>query len=212
MTISWESLLPWLIFVSTFCGVLATAWLLRSRTGSADDRLDTLRTRLLSSKAELPQNRQLVAETSEALCTPFQPRCEAELEGLKKDLAAAGFQSTGAVAAYATLRLLSLIAGASCGSMPSLLPVVDARYRPLLLLVGLAIGLYLPGIALRTLAKRRQKRILKALPDTLDLLVISIEVGQALDTALRKIVEHLSLNGADLCVELRTFLNQLNMG
>ncbi|MDZ4686382.1 MAG: type II secretion system F family protein [Planctomycetaceae bacterium] len=212
MAISWESLLPWLIFVSTFSCVLATAWLLRSRKGSADDRLDTLRTRLLTSTAELPQRRQLVAATSQVLCVPFQPRSEAELEGLKKGLAAAGFQSTGAVAAFATVRLLSLIAGASCGSMPSLLQSLDARYQPLLLLVGLTIGLYLPGIVLRTLAKRRQKRILKALPDTLDLLIISIEVGQALDTALRNIVEHLSLHGADLCVELRTFLNQLNMG
>jgi len=205
--------LPWLMFLAAFCAVLAVSGAFRSRDGIADARLDKLRKNLQSPNSDLGERRQtLLTGTSQALSTPFQPRSDAEMEGLKKDLAAAGFQSLGAVAAYATVRLLALIAGASWASMLGLLPGVPARCQPFLLVLGLVVGLYLPRTVVRVLAKRRQKRILKALPDALDLLVIAIDVGQALDTALRKIVDHLSPHAADLCSELRTFLNQLNMG
>jgi tight adherence protein C len=208
-----ELLLPGLIFLSAFVGVLAIAGALHSRDGVADARLDKLRKDLQTPSADRATRRQKLFDgTSKLLSTPFQPRSNAELDGLRSLLSAAGFQSAGAVAAYATMRLLSLIAGASWGGMLGMLPGIPARYQPSFLILGLIVGLYAPRLVLQSLAKRRQKRILRTLPDALDLLVIAIDVGQGLDTALRKIVDHLSPHGADLCSELRTFLNQLNMG
>jgi tight adherence protein C len=131
---------------------------------------------------------------------------------LKQDLTAAGFQSTTAIATYSTVRLLAFISAASISTTVCAAAKIESRFQPLILLVGLMVGLYLPRFVLRSLAKRRQKRILKALPDTLDLLVISIDAGQGLDAALRKILDRMPSQAADLGAEFRTYLNQLNMG
>ena len=57
-----------------------------------------------------------------------------------------------------------------------------AFFRPNLLfaLGALGMGYVLPGMALARLAKRRQHRIRLALPDALDLLVVSVEAGLGL--------------------------------
>ena len=52
-----------------------------------------------------------------------------------------------------------------------------------------ALGFFLPEIWLSRRIKRRQKPILLAVPDTLDLLTISVRAGLSFDGALAKVVE-----------------------
>jgi tight adherence protein C len=78
-----------------------------------------------------------------------------------------------------------------------------------LALVGLAIGYLLPEFWLGGKIKARQKVILKMIPDTLDLLTISVRAGLGFDAALAKVVEKLP---GPLSDEFRRALAEVRVG
>jgi tight adherence protein C len=55
--------------------------------------------------------------------------------------------------------------------------------------IGTVLGYLLPGMWLGQQIKRRKHNILKALPDALDLLTISVEAGLAFDSAMQRVSE-----------------------
>lgn len=55
--------------------------------------------------------------------------------------------------------------------------------------VGVLFGWFAPELLLRSRTKSRQKQIQRALPDALDLLVISVEAGLGFDAAIQRLVE-----------------------
>src|SRR5579859_3660395 len=55
--------------------------------------------------------------------------------------------------------------------------------------VGVLFGWFGPELLLRSKTQARQKQIRRALPDSLDLLVISVEAGLGLDSAIQRLVE-----------------------
>src|SRR5918912_2525707 len=55
--------------------------------------------------------------------------------------------------------------------------------------VGGALGYLLPGMWLGQQIKKRKHNIVKALPDALDLLTISVEAGLAFDSAMQRVTE-----------------------
>jgi tight adherence protein C len=55
--------------------------------------------------------------------------------------------------------------------------------------IGLAFGWFGPELLLRSKTQARQKQIQRALPDALDLLVISVEAGLGFDAAIQRLVE-----------------------
>ncbi len=54
---------------------------------------------------------------------------------------------------------------------------------------GLLLGYYLPVLMLRSRIERRQKEIVKYLPDALDLLTICVEAGLGFDAAMGRVYE-----------------------
>ena len=54
-----------------------------------------------------------------------------------------------------------------------------------------SLGYILPDIILNRLIKSRQQKIRESLPDALDLLVVCVEAGQGLDSAIKRVSEDL---------------------
>jgi tight adherence protein C len=71
------------------------------------------------------------------------------------------------------------------------------------------IGFMLPELWLSRRIKKRQKQILLATPDTLDLLTISVRAGLAFDGALAKVVEKVQ---GPLSEEFRRALSEIRVG
>jgi len=71
------------------------------------------------------------------------------------------------------------------------------------------LGFFLPEMWLSRRIKKRQKEILLAVPDTLDLLTISVKAGLSFDGALSKVVE--KVQGA-LSDEFRRALAEIRVG
>ena len=68
------------------------------------------------------------------------------------------------------------------------------------------LGFYLPDIWLRIRTARRKKKILEGFPDALDLLVVCVEAGMGLDSAINRVGEEIKLTNKILSDELK-FLN-----
>ncbi len=67
------------------------------------------------------------------------------------------------------------------------------------------LGFYFPDIWLRQKTDKRREKILKALPDALDLLVVCVEAGMGLDEAIIRVAKESKLKSPELSDEL-TFL------
>lgn len=86
---------------------------------------------------------------------------------------------------------------------------VSLLERLLLGCVGFGIGYIVPEFWLGSRIRGRQKVILKAIPDTLDLLTISVRAGLGFDMALAKVVEKMP---GPLSDEFRRALAEVRVG
>src|SRR5581483_11986315 len=112
------------------------------------------------------------------------PYSSRDVDAMKRELGAAGFRSTYAAYTYLGLKLftclflllMALLVRSHLSANPLsqlLIPVFSA-----------IAGFLLPGFVLGRLVQARRAKIRLALPDVLDLLVISTEAGCALDKAM----------------------------
>lgn len=86
-------------------------------------------------------------------------------------------------------------------------------FDSLALLVGVpAFGFFLPRFGLKRMIKNRQLRITLGLPDALDLTVICVEAGLALDQALTRVGEELRYTHPELSDELHLASLEMRAG
>ena len=93
---------------------------------------------------------------------------------------------------FLTSRLvLGLIFGVGMFLVFSLSPSESAFSVRSILFTGLGIfsGFWLPNLMLERSIRRRQKIVLNAMPDALDLLTICVEAGLGFDAAMKKVIE-----------------------
>jgi tight adherence protein C len=74
------------------------------------------------------------------------------------------------------------------------------------------LGFYIPDIWLRQKADKRKEKVLQALPDALDLLIISVEAGMGLDTAILRVANEMKLSSPELSDELHFMNLELRAG
>ena len=79
----------------------------------------------------------------------------------------------------------------------------------MLVIVFTAMGAAMPWVMLRIMAQKRQKLIMKQLPEVLDLLCVSVQAGLSFDAALRRIVERMD---GPLIEECTRMLEDVRMG
>ncbi len=113
----------------------------------------------------------------------------ARLRGL---LPRAGNPKLG-VGEFAGLRVLSgALGGCVALSLCILLPSLSPGLRFFMLLLGLTTGLTVPDTLLQQAVRRREALIRRALPEVIDLLVVSVEAGLSLDGAMAKVTEKMT--------------------
>jgi tight adherence protein C len=78
--------------------------------------------------------------------------------------------------------------------------------------VSLLVGAMIPDVWLSRTVRLRKERIQIALPDMLDLTVVSVEAGLGLDHSLMRISEELSSVYPDLSEELKLYSLEVNAG
>lgn len=131
-------------------------------------------------------------------------------EGQRRQLNQAGFSSEAAPAWYGATRILAFVI------VPAATFLLLQDARPLLFAIGMTMGIAIGVLApvgwLDRQVASRQDRIRKALPDALDLMLVSVEAGVSLDAAILRVGRELLLVHPDLASELLMLNRRRNAG
>jgi tight adherence protein C len=204
--------------IPVFVGVGILLLVLGLAGGSSVDPVQARLTQLGSAQARNLEELELQQPFSERTLRPLVARLSrmgarlgsaSSTDAAEKRLAMAGNPGDLRLADWMGVKILVAIA---TGVLTFLLMGLLAKNLGLgivLALVGLAIGYMLPEFWLGGKIKARQKVILKMIPDTLDLLTISVRAGLGFDAALAKVVEKLP---GPLSDEFRRALAEVRVG
>lgn len=168
--------------VMTFLG--AKFW---ARPKAAIDRV----TRSSAEAAQIPAHPSLVFHDLVKRLGTLLPQSPKDVTVMQRRLIRAGFRGPNA---------LKMLYGSKL-ALGILLPVavalavlgmdLDSDRKLLVIALAAAAGFFGPNEYVRMAAKRRQKRIRRALPNALDLLVVCVESGLGLDQAIMQAAKEL---------------------
>ncbi len=214
-----ESLIPMAVFVSITLGTWFVLGFVAGRPRNAEERLR----RLLDpngnrNEAELSLARRQelfqakVSAAAHKLGKSLRPSDEQELGKIRLKLLNAGFRQEAAVAVYFGVKLILMIAALLLAG-PFLIMKYGMTQTAGVAAVGVAcLGFYLPDVFVNQRKKKRAESIFLALPDALDLMVVCVEAGLGLDSAMRRVTSELAQSSPVLCEEFAIANFQLQMG
>jgi tight adherence protein C len=199
-------LLPLLAFAFGFVLVAALALMVAPGPAAAiDRRLEEFTAPLRREETEAPRFEAAVAALKRV--GDRLPRSPREMGKLRLRLVNAGYRGDEALSVFFGIR--AVFGLALFGAMASpLFGVSNVTFA----FAGLGFGYLLPGFVLGKMARRRQHRIRLALPDALDLLVVSVEAGLGLDQALQRVGDEMAMPHPDLADEIRLVNLELRAG
>ena len=209
-------MLPIILAVCVGGGILLL--IIGLTSGSPVDPVQARLTQLGSVQARNLEELELQLPFSERTLRPLVGRISkmggrlgsaSSTDVAEKRLAMAGNPGELRVTDWIGVKILVGIATAAIMFLLFGLLVAGPMAGILLAVLGLGIGFLLPEFWLGGKIKARQKIILKMIPDTLDLLTISVRAGLGFDAALAKVVEKLP---GPLTDEFRRALAEVRVG
>jgi tight adherence protein C len=166
------------------------------------------RLRSLSWQKTALQEKPALRERFEQALDPLSralPLSPSEVSRTRAWLIQAGLREGRHLSAYVASRVLLAFLG--------LVVVLAAGASSPMLLVGIpALGFFLPRFALKRMIAQRQRRITLGLPDALDLTVICVEAGLALDQAMMRVGEDLNHAHPELSEEFHLVNLEMRAG
>lgn len=111
------------------------------------------------------------------------------MEKLRQQLVLAGNPFNMQVAEFTGVRFMSAIMLAALAFGLSILMQAVMPQMLMYPLLGMVVGYIFPVFWLKGRIKKRQKVILKTLPDAIDLMTISVEAGLAFDGAMQRVAD-----------------------
>lgn len=135
------------------------------------------------------------------------PRSPGNVSRLRRRLIRAGHHSNAAIALYSTAQIACVCLGLAIPYL--LLPM--PRAWPVAL-AGAILGFQLPSVVLHHQINTRQRAIRNGLPDALDLMIVCLESGSALDQSVVKVSEELRIAYPALAEELNMLVTESRAG
>lgn len=153
-----------------------------------------------------------VVDTVAPIAVRASMKQEAQMSKLRMRLSTAGFRSENAPRTF--LASKTIVAICVCGAAVAF---VWAKGMPFpnsmgAILVGAGAGFLAPDLWLSMATSKRKEKIRNGLPDTLDLLVISVEAGLGLDSALQRVGDEMKSVHETLSEELQLVTLESQMG
>ncbi len=176
------------------------------------DRLRAAQKAALGSEARLREKKQ--ASLYSRLVDTLNLKKVFESETTRDSLRQAGFRAEKHLVTFLALRMIvPVVLGALAFVYAS--TVFSDRFETTLSrvgisMIGLVLGFYLPGIGLNNMMKRRQASIKRAWSDALDLLLICVESGMALEPSLARVAKEIGSASVPLAEELTLTVAELS--
>lgn len=200
---------PLLVVVLIFVAVAVAVFAFGAAVVSPGSVLGARLRALGGQQARTLENRPPVRERIEQALEPISkaiPLSPADVSRTRKWLIQAGYRDAIDVNYYFGARLL-------CAALGFVLVLLFLGFTNPPLLAGITgLGFFLPRFVLKRMIKHRQQRIRLGLPDALDLTVICVEAGLALDQALMRVGEDLHHAHPDLSDEFHLVNLEMRAG
>ena len=205
-----------LFLVIVFIAAFAVIWLAMDLLS-----IDQMRKRIMDlSDNDLPENsgESEIMNTLVRVVDPISrlslPSAGWEKSPLQRKFINAGWRNPDAPKIYFAIKTI-LTFGIPLVLYLIFATLIDPEKRILLLLillVGSAIGYYLPNIVLSNAVMKRQREVFETFPDSLDLLTICMEAGLSFDQALGKVANEISIKSKTLSEELGLVMMEMRSG
>lgn len=200
-----------LVFVMVL--VIAMAWLADERRLRIQERVERLHQTPRSPLAEelaLPFHERVLKPLMARFINAIGAMAPAEaLENARQELERAGNPMGLNAQSFMTLRIFTSILGVGAAFWLYTGPMLADNMRLPLAGFALVVGLLAPHYILQKSIQGRHNQIRKALPDVIDLLVVSVEAGAGLDGALAEVVAR---KEGPLVDEFRRLLGEVRVG
>lgn len=213
-----------LILGAVFLGVGTLVWFLMDffspdeKRAVAEDRLDRLNdlkrknAESVDSTGKFDRFTNALEQASPSLSRYLEPKTVGERNKLAQRLSEAGYRSDAAPAMFLSMKVIAGMTGFILGGGLSTILLGFNTGVLIKALLGGGILFFLPEFILDYFAKKRRQAITLALPDCLDLLVVSVEAGLGLDQAMRKVSEEMASSYPILTEEIQLCTLHLQMG
>lgn len=200
---------PLVVVIVIFAAVAGAVFAFGAAVVSPGSVLGARLRALGGQQTRAAENKPAVRERIEQALEPISkaiPLSPADVSRTRKWLIQAGYRDAIHVNYYFGARLL----GAALGAMAVIL---FQGLSNVPLTIGIAgLGFFLPRFFLKRMIKDRQRRIRLGLPDALDLTVICVEAGLALDQALMRVGQDLHHAHPDLSDEFHLVNLEMRAG
>jgi tight adherence protein C len=189
--------------------VFSVYLMLARQSGVVNARLETM-----DPSLSLIENNP-VTTMAERVAEPLNrivPISAVEAAKLQKQLLQAGYRSPDAATGFRAIQISLVIA------MPTLVATVcfilDRPLNNFFIwgIIGSAFGFYLPKYVLLKKTTGRQRRITWALADMMDLMVVAVEAGLALNAALNRVGDELKGLHPDMHYEIDLVNLEIRVG
>jgi tight adherence protein C len=202
-------MMPLLLIVVVFVTVALAAFAFGAAAVTPSSVLGARLRALGGQPQQRPENKTTIRERIQQAIDPISkaiPLSSADVSRTRRWLIQAGLRDAIDVNYYFGARVLMAAIGFG-------IVATFSGFGNLLLLVGVpALGFFLPRFFLKRMIKERQSRIRLALPDALDLTVICVEAGLALDQALMRVGQDLHHAHPDLSDEFHLVNLEMRAG
>lgn len=184
---------PFLFMLTVFIAVAMVVYLV-SRAFVSDTEGVKLRSRLSSgigNQAAAPEKAEtpIWQKIGQAAASPFMPKSREKQSDLRKQLGHAGIYSPAAIKMVAGSKVIFLAAGLFGGYAVGML----TKTLVLPMSIGGLVGYILPVVWLKLQIKNHQKLLDYGLADALDLMVVCVEAGLTIDSAIERVGREMAL-------------------
>jgi tight adherence protein C len=166
----------------------------------------------LRTAARQKAREDIVKKAAPVLQRLVMPTSDEESNSLKQQLATAGYRSPQAQTIFLASKTLLALLGLGIGTLISFSMAQPLMIRIAAIAFCGGVGFMLPVMWLSMAMNARKEKIRNGLPDTLDLLVVSVESGLALDGALKRVGDEMAAVHTDLSDEMRIATVEAQMG
>jgi len=166
----------------------------------------------ITRSSQVSTARQMLERVAPYAMKPVMPKSDEEMSNLREKLAQAGLRRETSVRYFlASKTLIGILL-----AVAALVVCWSKGYSPKQMIgyftMAGGVGFMLPNIWLMLAVSQRQTKIRNGLPDSLDLLVVSVESGLALDASLQRVGDEMHNVHGELSEELRITSLETQMG
>lgn len=210
--------------VLAFVGIMFCTFLVLLSVKSFTERRALLKKIQGRSGASLPGDdagassasgiKQCFTKIASSFGNIIRPKNEDDLLRVHKNLSSIGYRNKSASMIYFGAKVLcAIILPAAFFFCQFFIHLPLGALHIMMAYVLLALGgLYIPTIWLRIKIAGRKDLLLKGFPDTLDMLVVCIEAGMGLDSAIDRVGEEMKLSNKAISEEFKLYNKELWLG